>query len=130
MHPKEMQSGLISRTLFGLFIHLVNELEKVHDHINEHNIENGIDRLYNAGLIEEKIKKIWGQKQDLLSGLLIYLHNNDEYFNPKLNTEDLFFRKIFTFNSDLLEKIGKGIIKPAFPFVNIDNHKKKIILIR
>ena len=60
----------------------------------------------------------------------MYIHSCDEYFNPNSNAEDLFFRKIFTFNKDLLVNIGKGIIKPSFPFVNFENHRKKIILIR
>ena len=50
---------------------------------------------------------MWGLKKDLLSGLFIYLDTLDDYFNPKLNTKDLFFRKIFTFNVDILKKIGK-----------------------
>ena len=130
MYPKEMKPGLISNTLFRLFIHLINELEQVDHRIknneNKQNfIEDAIDHLYNASIIEEKIKKIWGVNQDLLSGLLVYLHSCDIYFNPKFNTEGLFFRKIFTFNRDLLEKIGKGIIKPEFPFVSFGNHKKK-----
>ena len=68
---------------------------------------------------------MWGQKQDLLSGVLIYIHVLDEYFNPKFNSLDLFFSKIFTYNKDLLEKIGKKIIVPRFPFVCYENHKKK-----
>ena len=66
----------------------------------------------------------------MLSGLFVYLHSVDDYFNPKLNTKDLFFRKIFTFNADILEKIGKKIEKLVFPFVNFDNYKKKIVLLR
>ena len=73
---------------------------------------------------------MWGQKQDLLSGVLIYIHVLDEYFNPKFNSPDLFFSKIFTYNKDFLEKIGKKIIVPRFPFVCYENHKKKILLIR
>ena len=68
---------------------------------------------------------MWGLKKDLLAGLFIYLHSLDDYFNPKLNTKDLFFRKIFMYNADLLEKIGKKTIKPVFPFVSFENHKKK-----
>ena len=135
MYPKELKSGLISNVLFRLFIDLVSELEKTDNFIkndeNEQNhIKDGASHLYDASRIEEKIRKMWGQNQDLLSGLFVYLHSGDNYFNPKFNTKDLFFRKIFTFNVDILEKIGKGIIKPAFPFVNYDNHKKRILLIR
>ena len=130
MYPKELKSGLISDVLFRLFIDLVNKLERTRYFIKnneneQYYIKDAAIHLYDAASIEEKIKKMWGQKQDLLSGLFVYLHSGDDYFNPKFNTKDLFFRKIFTFNLDLLEKIGKGIIKTAFPFVNYDNHKKK-----
>ena len=130
MHPKELPCGLISKLLFGLFIELFNQLKESNDFIKKNEIGNASGFLYDASLIEDKIKKMWGQEQDLLSGLLVYIHSCDEYFNPNLNAEDLFFRKIFTFNRDLLEKIGKGTVKPSFPFVNFDNHKKKILLIR
>ena len=134
MYPKEIKHGLIS-VLFKLFIDFVNELEIVDnfmkdDENKKYHIRDGANHLLNASIIEEKIKKMWGQKQDLLSGLFIYLHSSDDYFNPKLNTKDLFFRKKFIFNVDILEKIGKKIIKPTFPFVNFDNHKKKIVLLR
>ena len=130
MHPKELQSGLISKTLFGLFIDLFNKINEVDEFIKLYKIKNATGHLYDASVIEQKIKKMWGQNQDLLSGVFVYIHSKDSYFNPNLNSEDLFFRKIFTFNRDLLEKIGKGTVKPAFPFVNFDNYKKKIILIR
>ena len=123
MFPKELKSGLISNVLFRLFIDLVNELEKVDNFIKKDEnkqiyIEDAACHIYYASQIEEKIRKMWGRNQDLLSGLLCYLHFSDDYFNPKLNTIDLFCRKIFTFNKDILEKIGKGTIKPVFPFVN------------
>ena len=38
-------------------------------------------------------------------------------------------KKIWGVNQDR-EKIGKKIIKPAFPFINFNNYKKKILLIR
>ena len=125
MHPKELPCGLISKLIFGLFIELFNQYKESDDLLKRNRFKKGAGFLYNASVIEDKIKKIWGQEQDLLSGLLIYIHFCDEYFNPNSNAEDLFFRKIFTFNRDLLVKIGKGIIKPSFPFVNFDNHKKK-----
>ena len=135
MFPKEMKPGLISNVLYRLFIDLVNELEKVDNFIKEDenkkdHIEDAAGYIYNASLIEQKIKKMWGNNQDLLAGLLCYLHYTDDYFNPKLNTIDLFFRKIFSFNRDILEKIGKGTNKPVFPFVSYENHKKNILLIR
>ena len=121
MYPKEMKPGLIANVLFGLFIDLVNEIERTDnfmkdDENKKYHIRDGANHLLNASLIEEKIKKMWGQKQDLLSGLLIYIHNLDDYFNPKLNTKDLFFRKIFTFNVDILEKIGKKNYKTSISF--------------
>ena len=130
MHPKELPSGLISKTLFGLFIDLFNKLKEADNFIKNYRTVSATGNLYDASVIEDKIKKMWGQNHDLLSGLLVYIHFCDDYFNPNLNTEDLFFRKIFTFNRDFLEKVGNGTVKPAFPFVNFDNHKKKIILIR
>ena len=130
MHPKELQSGLISKALFGLFIELFNKIKETDEFIKLHKIKVAVGHLYDSSVMEQKIRKMWGQNQDLLSGVFVYIHSKDVYFNPNLNTEDLFFRKIFTFNRDLLEKIGKGIVKPAFPFVNFDNHKKKIMLIR
>ena len=60
----------------------------------------------------------------------MYLDAVDEYFNPRLNTEDLFFDKICIFNKNKLEKIGKKIIKPIFPFVSLKNYDKKIVLLR
>ena len=135
MFPKEMKSGLIANVLFRLFIDLVDEIEKTDnfmkdDENKKYHVREGAQHLLNSSLIEEKIKKMWGLKQDLLSGLLIYIHSLDDYFNPKLNTKDLFFRKIFTYNADILEKIGKKIIKPVLPFVSFDNYKKEILLIR
>ena len=135
MYPKEVKSGLISRVLFNLFIDLVNELENADNFLKDDEngklqVRDAANHIVNSAEIGEKIKKMWGLNQDLLSGLLIYVNVRDEYFNPKLNTPDLFFSKIFTFNRDLLEKIGKKIIKPTFPFVNYENHKKKILLIR
>ena len=130
MFSKEMKPGLISNVLYGLFTDLVIELEITDKFIkqdqNKRNyIIDAADHIYNANIIEKKIKKMWGQNQDLLSGLLVYLHSIDDYFNPKLNTQDLLFRKVFTFNKDALEKIGKKILKPIFPFVSYENHKKK-----
>ena len=130
MYPKELQSGLISKALFGLFIDLFNKINETDEFIKLYKIKEATGYLYDASVIEQKIRKMWGQNQNLLSGVFVYIHSKDVYFNPNLNAEDLFFRKIFIFNRDLLEKIGKGTIKPAFPFINFDNYKKKIILIR
>ena len=130
MYPKELQSGVTATALFGLFIDLFNKIKETGEFMKLNKIEGSIGLLFDTNVIEQKIRKMWDQNQDLLSGVLVYIHSQDVYFNPDLNTEDLFFRKIFTFNRDLLEKVGKGVVKPAFPFVNFDNHKKKIILIR
>ena len=130
MHPKELQPGLVASTLFALFIDLFNKIKETDESIKLYKIKGATGCLYDASVIEQEIRKMWTQNQDLLSGVFVYIHSKDVYFNPNLNAEDLFFRKIFTFNRDLLEKIGKGIVKPTFPFVNFENHTKKIILIR
>ena len=135
MFPKELQFGLISKVLFRLFIDFVNELERT-DYFIEDNenkkfhIVDAASHYFDANATEEKIRKMWGQNQNLLSGLFVYLRSGDDYFNQKLNSMDLFFRKIFTFNKVILEKVGKKIVKPVFPFVSYENHKKKILLIR
>ena len=59
----------------------------------------------------------------------MYLDKVDSYFNPRLNTQDLFFQKIM-FNKNKLEKIGKKIVKPIFPFDSFENYDKKIVLLR
>ena len=130
MYPKEMKPGLICNVLFGLFIEYVTEIEEVNslmedDENKKYFVVEGASCLLNADHIKKKIEKMWGLKKDLLAGLFIYLHSLDDYFNPKLNTKDLFFRKFFTYNADLLEKIGKKTIKPVFPFVSFEHHKKK-----
>ena len=130
MHPKELQPGLLASALFALFTDLFNKIKQTDEFIKLYKIKDATGRLYDASVIEKEIRKMWTQNQDLLSGVLVYIHSKDVYFNPNLNAEDLFLRKILAFNRDLLEKIGKGTVKPAFPFVNFDNHKKKIILIR
>ena len=73
---------------------------------------------------------LWGLNKDLLTGLFMYLDVADCYFNPRLNTKILFLKKVFVYNKDLLEKIGKKTIKPAFPFASIKNYRKKITLLR
>ena len=132
---KKMKPSLMYAVIFDLFIKLTDELEEadnflIEDENEKIHVKDAADHIVNSAEIEEKIKKIWGVNQDLLSGLLIYVNVRDEYFNPKLNTLDLFFQKVFFYNRDILEKIGKKIIKPAFPFINFDNYKKKKLLIR
>ena len=133
MYPKEIQPGLISDVLFSYFINFVDEIEQAKncckdDENKKFHTKESIEHLAKASDIEGKIRKMWGQNQNLLCGILVYLNSLDDYFNLNLNTIDLFVRKIFTFNSCILEKIGKGIIKPEFFFVNFNN--KKILLIR
>ena len=135
MYPKEMQPGMICNILFGFFIEYITELEESkrlvkNDENNKRYIVEAASCLLSAENVKKRIEKMWGLRKDLLAGVFIYLDVLDDYFNPKLNTKDLFFRKNFTYNSDLLEKVGKKVVKPAFPFVSCDNHIKKILLIR
>ena len=79
---------------------------------------------------EDLIRKLWGSKcQNLITGVLIYLYKRDTYFSPKLNSFDDFFLKIYR-HREILIKIGLGEHEPVFPFVNLINKEKKILLIR
>ena len=100
------------------------------DENNKRDVANSASSLLSAENTKKKIKVIWGLNDDILSGLFVYLDVLDDYFNPRLNDKDLFFEKIYTYNKDLLEKIGKKIVKPAFPFQSFENYKKKVVLIR
>ena len=85
---------------------------------------------YKATEIEQTIRNIWGEEhQNLITGVLIYSYRFDSYFNPKLNTLDEFFFKVFH-NRKILSKIGSGEQKKVFPFVNLISKRKKILLIR
>ena len=135
MFPKEMPPGIIANAIYSLFIQYVDEIElsksylRRDENTNTH-IAEAAECLWNANKIKEKIEMMIGLRKDLLAGLFIYLDVLDTYFNPKLNTKEEFFSKIFTYNFDLLEKIGKKVVKPYFPFTSVDNYKKKIVLIR
>ena len=89
-----------------------------------------INYLLNAENTKKNIETIWGLNQPLLAGVFVYLDELDDYFNPRLNTQKLFFDKIFIFNKNKLEKIGKKTLKPIFPFVSYENYDKNIILLR
>ena len=70
-----------------------------------------------------------GVEQRLISWTF-YIFGCSKRFNPRFSSKDLFFKKVCVYNKDLLEKIGKKTIEPAFPFNSIKNYKKKIVLLR
>ena len=127
-----MEPGLIRDTLWSLFKKYVTNIEfsEKRDENKQLDIMTSIEYLMNAEEIKKKIKLIWGLNDDLLAGVFVYLDATDEYFNPRFNNKDLFFDKIYIFNKNKLEKIGKKIIKPIFPFVSLENYDKKIVLLR
>ena len=45
MHPKELQSGLISKALFGLFIELFNKIKETDEFIKLHKIKVAVGHL-------------------------------------------------------------------------------------
>ena len=123
---------LIRDVLWSFFQEYVEniELSEKKDENNKLDTMESIEYLLNAEKIKEKIEKIWGLNRDLLTGVFIYLDSKDSYFNPRLNTQELFFDKIFIFNKNKLEKIGKRNVKPKYPFVSFKNYDKKIVLLR
>ena len=135
MYPKEMKPGPDRRLLFTFFLEYMTEMENAKklassDENKNSYIIDSANSLLNASYIQKKIEMFWKLDKDLLAGLFVYLYAMDDYFNPRLNTKNEFFSKIFTRDSDLLKKIGKKIVKPIFPFVSFENYKKKILLIR
>ena len=89
----------------------------------------GLRHYYKATKKEDLIRDLWNFNcQNLLSGVLIYLYKTDPYFSPKLNTMEQFFIKVYR-NREILTKIGLGEHKVVFPFENLIN-KKKVLLIR
>ena len=77
---------------------------------------------------EDFIRKLWGGRcHDLLSGILIYLYQLDQYFSPQLNTVEEFFMKVCK-HRKILSEIGSGIRKPIFPFKKIFGEKKPILI--
>ena len=127
-----MEPGLMRNVLWSFFKEYVTntELSEKRDENNELNTMESIEYLLDAEKILKKIELIWGLNDDLLAGVFVYLDSLDDYFNPRLNTKDSFFDKICIYNKNKLEKIGKKIIKPIFPFVSFENYDKKIVLLR
>ena len=127
-----MEPGLIRNVLWSFFKEYVQDIEysEKRDENNECANMESIEYLLNAEKTKKKIEMLWGLNDNLLAGVFVYLDEVDDYFNPKLNTQDLFFDKICIFNKNKLEKIGKKIIKPIFPFVSFENYDKKIVLLR
>ena len=126
-----MEPGLIRNVLWSFFREYVEDIEDSNKRDENDNCDNmeSIEYLLNAEKTKKKIEKISGLNDDLLTGLFMYLDEVDSYFNQRLNTQDLFFQKIM-FNKNKLEKIGKKIVKPIFPFDSFENYDKKIVLLR
>ena len=133
MYPKEMKPGPERRLLFTFFLEYITEMEYAkklasnEENKNSYIVESA-NCLLNASCIQKKIEMFWKLDKDLLAGLFVYLYALDDYLNPRLNTKDEFFSKIFTRDKDLLKKIGKKTVKPFFTFVNFENYKKKNII--
>ena len=127
-----MEPGLIRNVSWSFFKEYVTDIELSEKRDENDKIDNmeSIDYLLNAEKTKKKIETIWGLNDNLLAGVFVYLDAVDDDFNPRLNTQDLFFDKICIFNKNKLEKIGKKIIKPIFPFVCYENYDKKILLLR
>ena len=125
-----MEPGLIRDVLWSFIREYVEDIEYSNKRDENDNCDN-IESIRYLLLLkkQKKIEKIWGLNDDLLTGLFMYLDEVDNYFNPRLNTQDLFFQKIM-FNKNKLEKIGKKIVKPIFPFDSFENYDKKIVLLR
>ena len=116
--------------MFGDFYENVREstVEKI-DENNDINYGYGLHWYNKATQKEDLIRKLWDFRcQNLLSGVLIYLYKLDPYFSPKLNTIEQFFIKIYQ-HREILTEIGLGKRKVVFPFINLVN-KKKVLLIR
>ena len=116
--------------MFGDFYENVREstVEKI-DENNDINYGYGLHWYYKATQKEDLIRKLWDFRcQNLLSGILIYLYKLDPYFSPKLNTIEQFFIKIYR-HREILTEIGLGKRNVVFPFINLIN-KKKLLLIR
>ena len=138
MYPEEVKSGLIRNVLFSFFLEYVDEIEQSRFLIKQKQDENKKDLVAEAAgclwsseyIKKDKIEAIWGLNKDLLAGLFVYLDTLDSYFDPRMNSSLEFFRKIFIYNKTLLTEIGNKTTKPYFPFSNMKNYKKKIMLLR
>ena len=126
-----MEPGLMRNVIWNFFkeYSLNIELSEKKDENNHLDTLESVDYLLDAEEVKSKLKIIWGLNDNILTGVLIYLDARDSYFNPKLNSQDSFFDKIY-FNKEKLENIGKKNVKPKFPFDSIDNYDKKILLLR
>ena len=126
-----MEPGLMRNVIWNFFkeYSLNIELSEKKDENNHLDTLESVDYLLDAEEVKSKLKIIWGLNDNILTGALIYLDARDSYFNPKLNSQDSFFDKIY-FNKEKLENIGKKNVKPKFPFDSIDNYDKKILLLR
>ena len=100
------------------------------DENNDINYQYSLYHYNKATKKEDLIRNLWGSRcQNVLSGLLLYLYKLDSYFNPKLNTFEQFFKKVYRYR-EILTKIGLGEEEVVFPFVNLINKEKKVLLIR
>ena len=137
MYPEEMKS-LVCDILFSFFLEYIDEIEQSRFLMKQKQDENKKDLVVEAAgclwssehIRKDKIEAIWSLNKDLLAGLFVYLDTLDSYFDPRMNSSLEFFRKIFIYNKTLLTEIGNKTTKPYFPFSNMKNYKKKIILLR
>ena len=83
---------------------------------------------YRANAKEDHIRKFWGSKsQYFLSGIFIYLYKLDQYFNPKSNSYEQFFIKLYR-HREIVTKIGSGNHKVIFPFKKSIEEKKPLLI--
>ena len=138
MYSEEMKSNLVPDILFSFFLEYIDEIEQSNFLMKQKQDENKKDLVAEAAgcllsseyIRKDKIEAIWSLNKDLLAGLFGYLDTLDSYFNPRMNTSLEFFSKIFIYNKTLLTEIGNKTTKPYFPFSNMKNYKKKIMLLR
>ena len=77
---------------------------------------------------EDTIRTLWAHRcQNFLSGILLYLYKLDRYFSPELNTREQFYMKVYR-HREILSKIGSGKHKVIFPFVNLIDKKKPVLI--
>ena len=90
-----MRSELIRNVLWSFFKEYVEDIELSEKRDENNGCDNldSIEYLLNAEKTKEKIETIWGLNSDLLAGVFVYLDKLDDYFNPRFNTQKLFFDK-------------------------------------
>ena len=114
--------------LFGDLYEHVSKSTFKEDENNEVEYRYFLSEYNKATDKEDTIRKLWGCRcQNLLSGILLYLYKLDRYFSPKLNTLEQFFIKVYR-HREILSKIGSGKHKVVFPFVNLINKKKPLLI--